>query len=77
MNKFLLYILKPFSFLPALLMMYVIYSFSAQTGEVSGSLSYTVSYKIVEIGNDVLETTGPVLAGMPIGLNIRCANLHT
>ena len=56
MNKFLLYILKPFSFLPALLMMYVIYSFSAQTGEVSGSLSYTVSYKIVEIGNDVLET---------------------
>lgn len=56
MKKLLLYILKPFSFLPALLMMYVIYSFSAQTADVSGSLSYAVSYKIVEIGNDVLET---------------------
>ena len=56
MRKLLLYILKPFSFLPALLMMYVIYSFSAQTADVSGSLSYAVSYKIVEIGNDVLET---------------------
>ena len=55
MKRFLLNILKPLSFLPAILMMYVIYSFSAQTGEVSGNLSYKVSYKIVEIGNDVLE----------------------
>ena len=55
MKRFLLNILKPLSFLPAILMMYVIYSFSAQTGEVSGNLSYKVSYKIVEIGNDDLE----------------------
>lgn len=55
MKKFVLNILKPFSFLPAILMMYVIYSFSAQTGEVSGNLSYKVSYKIVEVGNNVLE----------------------
>ena len=36
-------------------MMYVIFSFSAQTGEVSGELSYKVSYKIVEIKNEVLN----------------------
>ena len=41
-------LLKPLSFLPAILMMYVIYSFSAQTGEVSGQLSYKISYKIVK-----------------------------
>ncbi len=52
MRKIILFFLKPLSFLPALCMMYAIYSFSAQTGEVSGNLSFTVSYKIVEIGND-------------------------
>ena len=36
-------------------MMYVIYSFSAQTGEVSGALSYEVSYQIVETKNEVLN----------------------
>lgn len=36
-------------------MMYVIFSFSAQTGEVSGELSYKVSYKIVETKNEVLN----------------------
>ncbi|MDE7036951.1 MAG: VanZ family protein [Lachnospiraceae bacterium] len=56
MKKIILNILKPLSFLPALAMMYIIYSFSAQTGEASGNLSYAVSYKIVEIGNDILET---------------------
>ena len=48
-------LLKPLSFLPAILMMYVIYSFSAQTGEVSGQLSYKVSYKIVETKNQLLN----------------------
>ena len=46
--KILITLLKPLSFLPALLMMYIIFSFSAQPGEVSGNLSYKVSYKIVE-----------------------------
>lgn len=41
-------LLKPLSFLPALMMMYMIYSFSAQPGEVSSQLSYKVSYKIVD-----------------------------
>lgn len=55
MKKLILFFLKPLSFLPAICMMYIIYSFSAQTGEASGSLSYTVSYKIVEIGNDTFD----------------------
>ncbi len=37
-------------------MMYVIYSFSAQSGEVSGNLSYKISYQIVESKNELLNT---------------------
>lgn len=55
MKQILFFFLKPLSFLPALLMMYLIFRFSAQTGEISGNLSYEVSYKIVEIGNEVLN----------------------
>ena len=55
MKKVALFFLKPLSFLPALLMMYLIFQFSAQTGELSGNLSYEVSYKIVEIGNEILD----------------------
>lgn len=46
--------LKPFSFLPAILLMYMIFSFSAQDGTASADLSYQVSYKIVEVGGEVL-----------------------
>lgn len=53
--KILITLLKPFSFVPALLMMYLIFSFSSQTGEVSGELSYQVSYKVVEIKSEVLH----------------------
>ena len=55
MKKILIHLLKPLSFLPAIVMMYLIYSFSAQTGEVSGTLSYEVSYQIVETKNEVLN----------------------
>ena len=55
MKKLMITLLKPLSFLPAILMMYVIYSFSAQTGEVSGQLSYEISYKIVETKNQLLN----------------------
>ena len=55
MKKILIHLLKPLSFLPAILMMYLIYSFSAQTGEVSGALSYEVSYQIVETKNELLS----------------------
>ncbi len=46
-------LLKPFSFLPAIFLMYMIYSFSAQDGATSAQLSYQVSYKIVEVGGEV------------------------
>ena len=55
MKKLMITLLKPLSFLPAILMMYAIYSFSAQTGEVSGQLSYKISYKIVETKNQLLN----------------------
>lgn len=54
--KILIALLKPLSFLPAILMMLLIYSFSAQTGEVSGNLSYEISYQIVETKNEILGT---------------------
>lgn len=47
--------LKPLSFIPALLLMYMIYTFSAQEGELSSSLSYKVSYKIVETADKVID----------------------
>ena len=57
--KILITILKPLSFIPAIVMLYVIYSLSAQTGEVSGQLSYQVSYQIVEIKDELLNTNKP------------------
>lgn len=53
--KILIALLKPLSFLPAIIMMCLIYTFSAQTGEVSGNLSYQISYQIVETKNEVLN----------------------
>jgi VanZ family protein len=53
--KILITLLKPLSFLPAIFMMILIYSFSAQTGEVSGDLSYQISYDIVELKDEVLS----------------------
>lgn len=49
-------LLKPLSFIPALLLMYMIFSFSGQAGDTSSDLSFRVSRKIVSIGNDVLGT---------------------
>lgn len=48
-------LLKPFSFVPALLMMYLIFSFSAQDGISSGNLSYQVSEIIIESANEAFE----------------------
>lgn len=47
-------LLKPLSFLPAILLMYLIFTFSAQDGITSAQLSYKVSYKIVEVAGEVL-----------------------
>lgn len=47
--------LKPLSFLPALLLMYMIYSFSAQEGNVSSSVSYKASCIIVEAADQIFD----------------------
>ena len=47
--------LKPLSFIPLLVMLSMIFSFSAQTGNDSGKLSYEISYKIIEIKNNILN----------------------
>lgn len=54
--KIVVALLKPLSFLPAILMMLLIYMFSAQTGEMSGELSYKISYQVVETKNEILGT---------------------
>lgn len=47
--------LKPLSFIPLIIMLSMIFSFSAQDGEASGKLSYEISYKIIEIKSMVLN----------------------
>lgn len=54
-KAFLRAVLKPLSFIPAIVMMYLIYSFSAQDGTASGNLSYRVSEIIVETANEAFE----------------------
>ena len=54
-KKLLRYLLKPLSFLPAILVMYMIFSFSAQTGVSSAQLSRKVSDKVVVTMNTVVE----------------------
>lgn len=53
-KKFLSYI-KPFSFLPAIMVMCLIFSFSSQNGTESGSLSHSISLQIIQIGNSVFH----------------------
>lgn len=55
MKKFFILLLKPFSFLPALLVMYMIFSFSGQTGTESGNLSYKVSHKVIVTADKILN----------------------
>ena len=54
-KKMLRYVLKPASFLPALCMMYLIFSFSAQAGPQSSQLSLSVSEKLLISANRILE----------------------
>lgn len=55
LKKLLRYLLKPLSFLPAVLMMYVIFNFSAQDGSLSSQLSSSVTTDLVEFCGQVLE----------------------
>lgn len=54
-KKTLRFILKPLSFVPAIVVMYMIFRLSAQDGVSSGQLSYKVSVKVVTIGERVLD----------------------
>ncbi len=47
------YTLKPLSFVPALVMMYLIYSFSGQSGTESSSLSYDVGFHFYDLINNL------------------------
>lgn len=49
------FMIKLLSFVPALIMMYIIFSFSAQTGTASSRLSYKVSYKVVSAADNALD----------------------
>lgn len=48
-------VLKPLSFIPALLMMYFIFSFSAREGAQSVQLSYKVTKEIVIVADKLLD----------------------
>ncbi len=54
MKKFVRFF-KPLSFLPALLILFTIFSFSEQTGEVSGQLSYEITCQLVKTGSSLFH----------------------
>lgn len=54
-KKMLRYLLKPLSFVPALCMMYLIFSFSAQTGTESTELSVDIGTKLIALANRILN----------------------
>jgi len=55
LKTFLRAMLKPFSFLPALCMMYLIFYLSGQDGVTSAGLSLKVSTKVVEIASKIFN----------------------
>lgn len=55
MKTFLRIVLKPLSFVPALIIMYMIYSFSAQDGVTSSHTSGRVTVKIVQTVDKVFD----------------------
>lgn len=55
LKTFLRALLKPFSFLPALCMMCLIFYLSSQDGVTSAGLSLKVSIKVVEIASKIFD----------------------
>lgn len=55
MKTFLRLLLKPLAFLPAMIMIWVIFNFSQQPGEVSAGLSLKISQEIVESTDVILD----------------------
>jgi len=54
-KKLLRYLLKPLSFLPAVLMMYLIFTFSSQDGVSSAELSRKVSQEVVVVADKIMD----------------------
>lgn len=54
-KKLLRYLLKPLSFLPAIVVMYLIFSLSAQDGASSAELSRRISHKVVVMADETLD----------------------
>lgn len=54
-KKTLRFVLKPLSFAPAVIVMYMIFRLSSQDGMTSGQLSYKVSQKIVTTADALLD----------------------
>lgn len=55
MKRFLITLFKPLSFLPALCMLFLIFNFSAQSGESSSALSLKVTKSVVVLVDKVLD----------------------
>lgn len=55
LKKTLRFVLKPLSFAPAIIVMYMIFRLSAQDGAASSQLSYKVSTKIVVTADKLLD----------------------
>ena len=49
------FVLKPLSFVPAIFMMCLIFSFSAQDSNESSQLSYKVGVKVFSVANETLD----------------------
>ena len=49
------FVLKPMSFIPAIIMMYTIFMFSAQDSSSSSQLSYEVGVQVLTIANDTFD----------------------
>ena len=48
-------VLKPLSFVPAIIVMYCIFNFSSQSGVSSAQLSYKVTHKLVETVDTIAD----------------------
>ena len=55
MKSVLLFLLKPLSFLPAIFMVYIIFTFSSMDGANSSQLSYYVTKEIVTVGGEIFD----------------------
>ncbi|WP_242840963.1 VanZ family protein [Butyrivibrio sp. AE3004] len=49
------FVLKPMSFLPAIVMMCLIFNFSGQDADTSSELSYKVGVEVLTVTNDVFD----------------------